>query len=172
MSSSSASGHAPRLESWHFLRLFESLEQQGMPAGSYRSCIAEISRPKEFSAGLPLMFNPFGFYSIIQYSLSLFTYVIVIIIFYFHFVVCMCFIVVSKLHSRRLECHAFAQEETFESSQVLCILSKGLCLVNGVLQHKGDVWGEELALRWCKTAWVDLKRIQKASEVKQKANDS
>ena len=67
-------------------RLFESLEHQGMPAGSYRSCIAEISR--------------------------------------------------------RLKCHAFAQEETFESSQVLCILSKGLCLVNGVLQHKGDVWGE------------------------------
>eukprot|EP00913_Durusdinium_trenchii_P018348 g17236.t1 len=56
--------------------------------------------------------------------------------------------------ARRLECIAFAQEEHFETAQanpgegcrgreVLCILSKGLCIINTQLQRKGDVWGED-----------------------------
>ncbi|CAK9075212.1 unnamed protein product [Durusdinium trenchii] len=48
--------------------------------------------------------------------------------------------------ARRLECIAFAQEEHFETAQVLCILSKGLCIINTQLQRKGDVWGEDFVL--------------------------
>jgi len=73
-----------------FIQYFESIEDQGLPADSYRACLAEMSR--------------------------------------------------------RLECYAFAQDETFETAQVLCILSKGLCMIDSVLQHKGDVWGEDFIL--------------------------
>jgi len=48
--------------------------------------------------------------------------------------------------SQRLEALAFAQQEHFEHAQVLCILSKGLAMINNQLEHKGAVWGEDFVL--------------------------